>query len=114
VHRGLGGSVYDEMLADDVPLDALARAGFAMIVDWQNDRAAAERVWESGIDPEARAAMTAAAPLDDPALDPRGRGQYDPDTGLWDWYEDAERRRRRRRRRRSRGRILAQLAADRR
>lgn len=55
------GPVYDEMIADNVPMDALARAGFAMLVDWQNnDRAAAERVWESGIDPEARAALAAA------------------------------------------------------
>lgn len=30
------------------------------------------------------------SPLDDPALDPRGRGTFDPDTGLWDWYEGEE------------------------
>jgi hypothetical protein len=52
------GPVYDEMVADDVPLDALGRAGFAMLVDFQNDREAAERVWRSGIDPEAQAALT--------------------------------------------------------
>lgn len=56
------GGVYDQMLADGAPLEALTRAGFAMLVDWQTeDRSAAERVWESGIDPEARAALAAAA-----------------------------------------------------
>lgn len=54
------GATYDEMYADEVPLDAVARAGFAMLVDFQGDRAGAIRVWESGIDPEARAAITAA------------------------------------------------------
>lgn len=54
------GPTYDEMIADDVPLDALARAGFAMLADWQADRDAAVRVWESGIDPEVRAALAAA------------------------------------------------------
>ena len=23
----------------------------------------------------------------DPAADPTGRGEYDPETGLWDWYD---------------------------
>lgn len=54
------GGAYDEMVADDVPLEALARAGFATIVDFQNDREAAVKVWESGVDPEARAALMAA------------------------------------------------------
>jgi hypothetical protein len=60
-HAGACGSVYDQMREDDVPLEAVARAGFAVLVDWQNDRDAAIRVWESGIDPEARAALAAAA-----------------------------------------------------
>jgi len=54
------GPAYDEMIADDVPMDALSRAGFAMLGDFQNNREAAVRVWESGIDPEARAALAAA------------------------------------------------------
>lgn len=54
------GKAYDEMLADDVPADAVSRAGFCVLVDFQVGRAAAERVWESGIDPELRAAEQAA------------------------------------------------------
>jgi hypothetical protein len=27
---------------------------------------------------------------DDPAFDPTGRGAYDAETGLWDWYEDPD------------------------
>lgn len=60
LYAALLGPAYDEMIADDVPLDALSRAGFAALVDWQAGRDAAVRVWESGIDPEARAALMAA------------------------------------------------------
>lgn len=54
------GPVYNEMLADDVPIEVVGRAGFAVLCDFQYDREAAERVWETNIDPEARAAMAAA------------------------------------------------------
>lgn len=54
------GSVYDEMLSDCVPMEVVGRAGFAVLTDFQYDREAAERVWETNIDPEARAAMAAA------------------------------------------------------
>lgn len=55
------GSAYDEMLADDVPVEVIARAGFTVLADFQYDRETAERVWESGLNPEARAAIAAAA-----------------------------------------------------
>lgn len=54
------GSVYDRMLADNVPLDVVGRAGFTALADFQYDRETAERVWESELDPEARAALAAA------------------------------------------------------
>lgn len=54
------GSVYDQMLADNVPLDVVGRAGFTGLADFQYDRETAERVWESNLDPEARAALAAA------------------------------------------------------
>lgn len=54
------GASWDEMAADDVPLDAMSRAGLAAVADFQFGRAAAELVWESNISPEALAAATAA------------------------------------------------------
>lgn len=57
------GSLWDEMKTDGVPLDAMNRAGFAALADYQYGRAMAEKVWENGLDPEAlAAALTAAAP----------------------------------------------------
>lgn len=47
------GDVFDEMVADKVPFLALQRAGFTAITDFQFGRAAAETVWESGLDPKA-------------------------------------------------------------
>jgi hypothetical protein len=49
------GDVFDEMVADKVPMDAIARAGFTAMTDFQFGREAAERVWESGLDPKALA-----------------------------------------------------------
>lgn len=54
------GSAWDEMAADDVPMDAMSRAGLAAIADFQFGRAAAELVWESNVSPEELAAATAA------------------------------------------------------
>lgn len=50
------GSAFDEMVADKVPMEALARAGFTAMTDFQYGRQQAERVWESGLDPKALAA----------------------------------------------------------
>ena len=47
------GTAYEEMKTDNVPGDALARAGFAALTDFQFGRDAAEAVWESGADPKA-------------------------------------------------------------
>lgn len=55
--RMILGTAYDEMKADNVPGDALARAGFAALTDFQFGRDAAEAVWESGADPKALAAV---------------------------------------------------------
>lgn len=51
--RMILGPAYEEMKADNVPGDALARAGFAALTDFQFGRDAAEAVWESGADPKA-------------------------------------------------------------
>lgn len=55
------GSAFDEMVADKVPMEAVARAGFAAMTDFQFGREQAEMVWESGIDPKALAASIRAA-----------------------------------------------------
>jgi len=55
------GSAFDDMVADRVPLEAIARAGFAAMTDFQFGREQAELVWESGIDPKALAASIQAA-----------------------------------------------------
>jgi hypothetical protein len=55
------GTAFDEMVADKVPLEAIARAGFTAMTDFQFGREQAERVWEAGLDPKALAdAVTAA------------------------------------------------------
>lgn len=60
------GPVFDEMVADKVPMEAIARAGFTAMTDFQFGREAAERVWESQLDPKALAeAVTAASSLAD-------------------------------------------------
>ena len=58
--RRLLGSTWDQMIADDVPLAAVSRAGLVAMVDVQLGRESAEAVWEAGISPEAVAALAAA------------------------------------------------------
>lgn len=65
------GKAWDEMVADNVPIEALSRAGFAAMSDFQFGRAAAERVWESGIDPEAMAAALTTATSEGSQPSPR-------------------------------------------
>lgn len=47
------GPLWDEMIADDVPLAAATRAGLAALADYQYGRAMAEAAWEAGADPKA-------------------------------------------------------------
>ena len=47
------GSAWDEMVADNVPGEALARAGLATLAFFEAGREAAEAIWEKGIDPKA-------------------------------------------------------------
>ena len=49
------GGAFEEMCADKVPMEAVARAGFTAMTDFQFGREQAERVWESGLDPKALA-----------------------------------------------------------
>lgn len=58
--RMVVGEAWDEMLADNVPLEAMNRAGLAALADFRYGRAEAERVWEVGVSPEALAALAAA------------------------------------------------------
>lgn len=73
------GSAWDEMVADNVPAEALSRAGLAALTFVQFGREMAESVWEAGLDPKAVAAAiverqsststsTASAP-ETPSLD---------------------------------------------
>ena len=55
------GPVFDEMVADKVPMEAIARAGFTAMTDFQFGREQAERVWEAGLDPKALAEAVTAA-----------------------------------------------------
>ena len=55
------GTIFDEMVKDGVPINAIARAAFATLTDYRLGRSAAEKAWESGIDPEALAAAVAAS-----------------------------------------------------
>lgn len=60
--RLLLGACFDEMCADGVPMSAIGRAGYAVLVAFQtDDRDAAVKIWEGGLDPEVRAAMLALA-----------------------------------------------------
>ena len=55
------GTAWDEMVADNVPIEAIARAGFTAMTDFQFGREQAERVWEAGLDPKALAEAVTAA-----------------------------------------------------
>ncbi len=71
------GSAFEQMKADNVPAGALARAAFCTLTDFQYGREAAERLWETGIDPkvlseaiQASRAAEAAKPQDRKAKAP--------------------------------------------
>ncbi len=55
------GEAYDQMVADKAPAEAIRRAMLTVFTDLRLDRETAERVWESGLDPEALAPKTGAA-----------------------------------------------------
>lgn len=50
------GPTWDEMVADNVPAEAISRAGLATLTYFEMGREAAEAIWENGIDPKAVAA----------------------------------------------------------
>ena len=54
------GPVWDQMVKDNVPSEAAARAGMAALADFRMGRDAAEAAWEAGDNPEALAAAMAA------------------------------------------------------
>lgn len=50
------GPLWDEMVADGVPIDAATRAGLTALADHQYGREIAEATWEAGADPNRLAA----------------------------------------------------------
>ena len=54
-NRLLMGDTWDQMRADNVPAEALSRAALTCLVDFRMGRETAEKVWESGLSPEALA-----------------------------------------------------------
>lgn len=54
------GHVYDDMQADNVPSEALMRAGLATLAFFEFGRETAEAVWETGVDPKALSAAIEA------------------------------------------------------
>ena len=54
------GTAWDDMTADNVPGEAIARAGLATLAFFEVGREAAEAIWENGIDPKAMAASILA------------------------------------------------------
>jgi hypothetical protein len=49
------GSAWDEMTADNVPGEAIGRAGLATLAYFEQGPDVAEAIWEHGIDPKALA-----------------------------------------------------------
>lgn len=47
------GTAWDEMVADNVPAEAIARAGLATLAFFEAGRESAEAIWENGVDPKA-------------------------------------------------------------
>lgn len=60
LYKLLLGPVWDEMIADGVALNAASRAGMTVMNDFLYGREYAETIWETGLDPKAAAALTAA------------------------------------------------------
>lgn len=56
------GSALDEMLADGVPMNAIDRAGRAVLADFRVGRSMAEVMWKTGGDPKAIQALAAPKP----------------------------------------------------
>lgn len=50
------GAAWDEMTADNVPAEAIGRAGLATLAYFEHGPEIAEQIWESGVDPKALAA----------------------------------------------------------
>ena len=53
--RLIMGEAWDQMIADNLPAEAIGRAGLATLVYYEQGREAAEAVWEHGLDPKALA-----------------------------------------------------------
>jgi hypothetical protein len=58
--RAVLGSALDEMIADNIPKDAVNRAAMTALADHQQGRAVAEIMWETNAVPERLAAYMAA------------------------------------------------------
>jgi len=61
------GDLYDEMVENGAPGEAIARAGVTALTFYRHGRAAAEFIWENDLDPEALAAAAAQVKQKDQA-----------------------------------------------
>lgn len=69
------GPTFEQMRKDNVPGEALARAAFTALTDYKFGRTAAEKVWETGIDPKALAsAMQQMATKPPSSTAPKAKG----------------------------------------
>lgn len=50
------GDAFDQMVNDNVPAEAIGRAGLATLAYFEQGIETAEAIWESGVDPKALAA----------------------------------------------------------
>lgn len=66
-NRILLGSAWDAMKADNVPMEAFARAALTALIDFRMNREAAETYWNSGALPEAPAPQGATSTPTDEA-----------------------------------------------
>ncbi|MDQ0894424.1 DUF7426 family protein [Agromyces ramosus] len=60
LYKLLLGPVWDEMIADGVPLNAAMRAGMVAMNDFQYGREYAVATWEAGLNPKAAAELMAS------------------------------------------------------
>lgn len=61
-YRLLLGSVFDELLSDEVPSTAIDRVGKTALADFQVGRSMAEIMWKTGGDPKAIESLTPPKP----------------------------------------------------
>lgn len=64
--RMLLGATWDQLVADNVPLEMAVRAEMTALADFRAGRETAEYMWETGSDPKVLAAWAASRTLESP------------------------------------------------